>query len=98
MLATTDGDLIALTSAFGKRGWFYEQWTKGGDAYTRTKKTAYDIPRISAAFLEKERGRLGPLMFSQEYECVFVDPGASAFSSELIEACLSREFEPFPPC
>src|SRR5215831_15538415 len=95
MLATMDGDLIALTSAFGKRGWFYDQW-RNGDGYTRTKKTAYDIPRISNEFLEKEKNRLGPLMFAQEYLCEFIDPGASAFSSELIDACLSREFEMFP--
>jgi len=36
-------------------------------------------------------------MFAQECMCEFVDPGASAFSSELIDACLSHEFEPFPP-
>src|SRR5215469_4904581 len=97
MLATTDGDLIALTTPFGKRGWFYEQWTSGED-YRRTKKTAYDCPRISSEFLEKERKRLGPLLFSQEYETEFIDPGANAFSSELIDRCLSRDFDRFPPC
>lgn len=30
-------------------------------------------------------------MFAQEYMCEFVDPCASAFSSELIDACLSHE-------
>jgi hypothetical protein len=95
MLATTDGDLIALTTPFGRRGWFYEQW-KNGEGYQRTKKTALDCPRISQAFLDKERKRLGPLMFAQEYLCEFIDPGASAFSSELIDACLSCEFEKFP--
>ncbi len=54
MLATTDGDLIALTTPFGKRGWFYEQWIEG-DGYQRTKRTALDCPRISHAFLEKEQ-------------------------------------------
>jgi len=59
MLATTDGDLIALTSAFGKRGWFYDQWRNGGDGYTRTRKVATEILRISPAFLENERSDLG---------------------------------------
>jgi len=95
MLATTDGDLIALTTPFGRRGWFYEQW-RDGEGYQRTKKTALDCPRISPAFLDKERKRLGPLLFAQEYMCEFIDPGSSAFSSELIDACLSRNFEPFP--
>src|SRR5215472_5046561 len=95
MLATTDGDLIALTTPFGKRGWFYSQW-RDGEGYQRTKKTVLDCSRISPAFLEKERKRLGPLLFAQEYMCEFIDPGSSTFSSELIDACLSRDFEPFP--
>src|SRR5262245_50156092 len=95
MMAHTSGTLIAMSSPFGKRGWFYEQW-KGGQGYVRVKRTAYEIPRISATFLEKERSRLGDLLFRQEYLCEFIDPGSSAFSSELVDACLSRDFEPFP--
>ena len=94
MLATTDGDLIALTTPFGKRGWFYEQWTFG-QGYQRTKRTALDCSRISPAFLDKERQRLGPMMFSQEYMCEFVDADSSVFSSELIELALVDDFEPF---
>src|SRR5438477_11830290 len=88
-------DLIALTTPFGKRGWFYDQW-RNGEGYQRTKKTALDCPRITAAFLNKERLRLGPLMFRQEYMCEFIDPGASAFSSELIDACPDDSFGKFP--
>src|SRR5271166_5262480 len=84
MLATTDGDLIALTTPFGKRGWFHEQWTTG-EGYVRTKKTAADCPRISAEFLRKERLRLGDLMYRQEYLCEFIDSGSAAFNSELVE-------------
>jgi hypothetical protein len=94
MLATTDGDLIALTTPFGRRGWFYEQW-QSGKGYIRTKRTARDCPRISKQFLEKELDRLGPLMFSQEYECQWVDADSSAFSSEMIERALVDHFEPF---
>jgi hypothetical protein len=37
MMAITDGDLIALTTPFGKRGWFFEQW-RDGEGYRRVKK------------------------------------------------------------
>jgi hypothetical protein len=94
MLATTDGDLIALTTPFGKRGWFYEQWTSG-QGYHRTKKTALDCPRISKDFLDKERQRLGPMMYDQEYLCAFVDADSSVFSSQLVEMALVDNFEPF---
>jgi Terminase large subunit, T4likevirus-type, N-terminal len=96
MLATTDGDLIALTTPFGRRGWFYEQWSSG-EGYERTTKTAADCPRITEAFLAKERKRLGPMMYDQEYNCSFVDADTSVFSSELIEAALVDDFEPFLP-
>lgn len=96
MLATTDGDLIALTTPFGKRGWFYEQWTTG-TGYERTKRTAADCPRISQAFLDKERQRLGPMMYSQEYMCEWIDPNSSVFSSDLIARALVDAFDPpFP--
>jgi Terminase large subunit, T4likevirus-type, N-terminal len=96
MLATTDGDLIALTTPFGRRGWFWEQWSSG-ENYQRTKRTALDCPRISQQFLDKERRRLGPTMFSQEYDCEFIDSDSSVFSSELIEMALCDDFEPFLP-
>jgi hypothetical protein len=94
MLATTDGDLIALTTPFGKRGWFYEQWIEG-DGYQRTKRTALDCPRISQAFLQKEKKRLGPLMYAQEYMCEWIDSGTSAFASEMIAMALTDDFERF---
>jgi hypothetical protein len=49
---------------FGKRGWFYEQW-RDGEGYQRVKRTALDCPRISPAFLEEERTRLGPLRLTR---------------------------------
>jgi len=94
MLATTNGDMIALTTPFGKRGWFYDQWVSG-EGYARTKRTAHECPRISQAFLDKESARLGPMMFAAEYMCEFVDDNSSVFSSELIEMALCDDFEPF---
>jgi hypothetical protein len=96
MLSTTDGDLIALTTPYGRRGWFYQQWKNGGDLYLRTRVTADQCSRISPAFLAKERARLGPLAYGQEYECSFVEGGSSVFTDDMILACLDRSFRPFP--
>jgi hypothetical protein len=51
--------------------------------------------RIPAEFLEQQRRKLGPMLYSQEYECEFVDAASSAFASELIEMALVDDFEPF---
>jgi len=62
MLAVSGGALIALSTPFGKRGWFHQEYTEG-EGWQRVKITAYDCPRISREFLDEERRSLPPLWF-----------------------------------
>lgn len=94
MLATTQGRLIALTTPYGKRGWFYEAWEYGGDRWGRIKVTAHDCPRIDPDWLEEERQGMGDWQFRQEYLCEFVDTDEQFFASDLIEAALDDDLEP----
>jgi hypothetical protein len=71
MLAVSDGRMICLSTPHGKRGFFYDCWAKGGDDWKRIEVPADQIPRIKAAFLEKERRGLGDAWFRQEYCCSF---------------------------
>jgi len=87
MLAVSAGRMIALTSAWGRRGWFFTSWI-GDGPYERYKVTAYDCPRIPAAFLAEEKRALGPLLFQSEYECEFTDPEGSLFRQEDVQAAL----------
>jgi hypothetical protein len=93
MLATTQGKLIALTTPYGRRGWFYEAWDQG-EGWARTKITAHECPRIDPAWLEEERRTIGDWQFRQEYLCEFVDTDEQFFSSELVEAAMDKELEP----
>jgi hypothetical protein len=95
-LATTNGRLIALSTPAGKRGFFWEQWSKGQD-WEKTLVTANDCPRISAEFLADERRMLGEFQFAAEYLCQFLDAETAVFASELIEAALSGGIEPLWP-
>lgn len=94
MLATTGGRFIALSTPAGKRGWFYEAWTRG-EGWQKISVRGDQCPRISPAFLDEEREALGPLRFSEEYECQFVDAETSVFNTALIEAALTDDFSPF---
>ncbi len=67
MLAVSGGRLICMSTPFGKRGFFYEAWTKGGDSWQRIEVPARAIPRIAASFLDEERRELGETAFRQEY-------------------------------
>lgn len=70
MLATRGGSLIALSTPFGQRGWFYEAWEEG-EGWHKVKITADACPRLSPEFLADERLNLGTQWYQQEYECVF---------------------------
>jgi len=97
MLAVSGGRLAALTTPFGKRGFFYEAWTSGAQSWQRVKITAKECPRIPASFLEDERREIGSWWFAQEYGCEFVETTDSVFLLEDIEAALSDGVEPLFP-
>jgi hypothetical protein len=95
-LATTNGQLIALTTPAGKRGWFYEQWIHG-QGWAKTLVTAAECPRITKEFLEDERRELGEWTFAAEYLCEFHDAETAVFASDLIERALSAKLPPLWP-
>jgi hypothetical protein len=89
MLAVSRGRLLALSTPFGKRGWFHDAWHGAGD-WERVKVTAEQCPRIPADFLAEERRALGERWFRQEYECSFEDSVDAAFAYADIQAALSE--------
>ena len=92
MLAVSRGRLVALSTPFGKRGWFHQSWQEGN--WARVQITAQQCPRITPEFLAEERKALGERWFRQEYCCSFEDTNDAVFSSEDIHACMSDEVTP----
>lgn len=94
MLAVSKGRLIALSSPWGKRGWFYKAWTEGREDWQKIKVTAHDCPRITPEFLEGERLSMPENRFLSEYLCEFVDTDDSVFSYENVMNALSEKVKP----
>lgn len=94
MLAVRDGDLWVMSTPYGKRGFFWETWTKGGEDWLRVKAPATECPRISARFLDEERRTMGDRWFRQEYLCEFTEREDSVFRSEDILAAIDEGIEP----
>ncbi len=88
MLAVGDGDLWLLSTPFGKRGFFYENWAGGDEEWTRVEVKATECPRISKEFLEGERKQLGDAWFRQEYMGEFIDNDRQMFGRELVMGAL----------
>jgi hypothetical protein len=89
MLATSNGRLIALSTPFGTRGWWYQAW-RGDQDWKRVMVTAEQCSRISAAFLAEERENLGEWWYRQEYFAEFMDAESQAFSRADIDAAFTK--------
>jgi hypothetical protein len=94
MLAVSGGDIVLLSTPFGKRGFFHHEWTEGGDTWHRTKITAAMCPRISHEWLEQERAAIGDWWYRQEYLCEFVESVDSVFAYDDIMRALDPQVEP----
>ena len=93
MLAVSGGRLVALSTPFGKRGWFHQEWTHG-QQWERVKIPAHDCPRISPAFLEDERRSLPAMWFNSEYMCEFNEAEDSVFLYEHVMGAVTPEVQP----
>jgi Terminase large subunit, T4likevirus-type, N-terminal len=93
MLAVSGGTLMMLSTPYGKRGVFYEEWT-GGRGWERYEVPASQCPRISEEFLEKELAALPSWVYRQEYECSFEETEDQVFTSDMIDRAVTDEVKP----
>ncbi|MBF0154394.1 MAG: terminase [Magnetococcales bacterium] len=93
MLATSDGRLILMSTPFGRRGHFFEEWQRP-ERWERISIKGSECPRIRPEFLEEERASLGDWWFSQEYGCEFVENTDQVFSYDAVMAAMSSEIKP----
>src|SRR6185295_10528743 len=91
VLAVSGGDLWLMSTPNGKRGFFWDVWSKGGPEWTRIRVPANECPRISAEFLEEERTANSDRFFRQEYMCEFVDREDGAFREAWIESSIDAD-------
>lgn len=96
MLAVSSGRLLAGSTPFGKRGWWFNSW-RSEEAWERYEVPATECPRISAAFLEEERKALPWQYYTQEYENQFVEAEGAIFRYEDIEGMFDPSLQPLFP-
>lgn len=92
MLAISDGTFMLMSTPWGKRGHFFEEWT-GPNEWERVEIPATSCPRITPEFLEEERRSLGDWWYLQEYMCQFGDTTDSLFSYDDIQAAVTDEVD-----
>jgi hypothetical protein len=104
MLAVSRGSLVLLSTPWGKRGFFHQEWTAGGPNWKRVLRTAEQCPRITAAWLAEEKLHMSELEFAQEYMCEFGEMAGSFFSEDQILAAFragdaeNEDGDPYQTC
>ena len=86
MLATTHGDIVLLSTPFGKGTYFYNCFFD--ENFTQFHVSSEDCPRIDKEFLKREKETKSNLAYAQEYLGEFVDELMQFFPTELIEKCM----------
>jgi hypothetical protein len=129
MLAMSHGRLLAATTPYGQRGWFWEAWEGREEdedatldqltveailadlgiawsteaawtedswpvAWTRTKLTAPENPRLDKRYLANERRQVPELVFQQEWLCRFVEVMEAVFRYEDLQGMLDPDIVP----
>ena len=80
MLAVSGGKLAALSTPYGKRGWFHDAWT-GTEDWHRIAIPWHSCPRIPKEFIEQEIQAMGPDWVDQEYLCIFSNKEGQVFAN-----------------
>ncbi len=94
MLSTTAGQgpggIWLMSTPQGKRGFFWDIWSEGGEGWKRICIPATEVPRFTPEWLAEERARKGELRFRQEYLCEVVDTPDSLFREDLVRRAISK--------
>ena len=94
MLAVSGGTLWLMSTPNGKRGFFWEAWSGGGEDWERVQVTARECPRIPAKFLAEEERAMGDRWFRQEYLCEFGETAGALFSEEDLRRAIRDDVAP----
>lgn len=84
MLIVNRGQLITMSTPFGKRGFFFDAWNDGGGEWKRIQVAAQQCPRFTPELLDQQRRALGDMFYRQEFMCEFVDTEEQTFQYDLI--------------
>lgn len=94
MLAVSGGQLVAMSTPHGARGWWWREWVSGGARWERVLVTADECERITAEFLAEERASIGDWLVRQEYFGEFVSAVDQVFGTEWIDSAMDVDVAP----
>lgn len=93
-MVASDGAIWALSTPWGRRGWFFELHEDERSGWERHKVTVYESAQYDAERIAEMRATVGSFAFASDYLCEFGDTDSQLFGSELVRAAFSPAVEP----
>ncbi len=88
-MVASDGVLMALSTPWGRRGWFFELNQDVQNGWQKHKVTCYESGQYAPERIAEMKSTVGSFMFASDYECVFGDTDSQMFGTEIVRACMS---------
>ncbi len=95
MLADTNGDLVLISTPFGKN-YFYDFYQRGLNRSYEIASFSYksvDNPYINKEYIEKQKANMSSLSYETEYEAKFCDNISNVFKYDIIKESINREMK-----
>lgn len=90
----SDGQIVALSTPWGRRGWFYQLHEDPVNGWERHKVTVFESAQYSEERIAEVRASLGSFTFSSDYLCEFGDTDSQLFSTESVRAAFVPGIQP----
>ena len=88
-MVASDGAIWALSTPWGRRGWFHALHEDPVNGWERHKVTVYESAQYTPARIAEVRAALGSFTFASDYECEFGDTDSQLFGTEMVRAAFS---------
>jgi len=92
-MVASDGALWALSTPWGRRGWFFEAWEDRTGLWDKHRVTVHESAQYDAGRIQEVRASLGGFVFASDYLCEFGDTDSQLFGSELVRAAFAPEVQ-----
>lgn len=92
-MVASDGVIAALSTPWGRRGWFWELWEAPGNGWERHRVSVHESRQYDARRIAEVRQSVGSYVFASDYQVVFGDTDTQLFGTEQVR----RAFTPSVP-
>lgn len=91
----SDGQIMALSTPWGQRGWFYELAEEAPrNGWEKHRVTVYDSAQWSPARVAEVKASVGRFVFQSDYEAQFLDTDDQLFSTEDVRRAFTPDLQP----